>query len=158
MDWVAVEVGHMIEVQEGQRIFLKDQSIRKCVGFQKYLDVPSHSAKPHLRFNLPGERAYVHEMLKAGSPVPSPERTPPPLSPQLLPQTTTLFSHADIPDRVHGAQHPFLPHVISWKKWTENLGFPKVVIYQISLIRLILHLRSPCPHCSINHRRQIEHL
>jgi hypothetical protein len=52
---VAVEVGHTIEVREGQRIFLKDQSIRKCVGFQTYLDATSRSSKPHLRFNLPGE-------------------------------------------------------------------------------------------------------
>ena len=44
MDWVAVDVGHMIEVQQGQRILLKDQSIRKCIGFQKCLDVPSHSS------------------------------------------------------------------------------------------------------------------
>ena len=88
MDWVAVDVGHMIEVQEGQQIFLKDHSIHKCAGFQKCLDAPSCSSKPHLHFNLPAEHAYVRDMLKAGSPTPSPQQTPPLLSPPLLPPHT----------------------------------------------------------------------
>ena len=107
MDWVAVEVGHTIEVQEGQQIFLKDQSIRKCIGFQKYIDVPSCSAKPHLHFNLPGERAYVREMLKVGSPIHQPPQqnpNPPPLPLSQPPLQTnnsrlspTLFSQAEGP-------------------------------------------------------------
>ena len=80
VDWIAVDIGHVVEVQEGQQLFLKDQSLRKCIDFQKCLDAPSWSSKPHLRFNLPREHAYVREMLNAGSLMPSPQQTPSPSS------------------------------------------------------------------------------
>ena len=75
-----MDIGHVVEVQEGQRLFLKDQSLRKCIDFQKCLDAPSRSSKPHLHFNLPRERAYVREMLNAGSLMLSPQQTPSPSS------------------------------------------------------------------------------
>jgi hypothetical protein len=97
MDWVAIEVGHMVEVQEGQHIFLKDQSIHKCIGFQQHLDA-IRSSKPHLRFNLPGERAYVREMLKVESSISSRQQTPSPLSPLLLPpMRSSQMSPTDMP-------------------------------------------------------------
>jgi hypothetical protein len=32
-DWVGVDIGYVIEVCEGQRIFLKDGALQKCAGF-----------------------------------------------------------------------------------------------------------------------------
>ena len=79
-DWVAVDVGYVIEVLEGQRIFLKDRSLRKCLDLQKCLDAPPRKSTPHLHYNLPRERAYVREMLKITSPTPSHQQTPSPLA------------------------------------------------------------------------------
>ncbi|KAF8952645.1 hypothetical protein BDZ97DRAFT_1681014 [Flammula alnicola] len=76
-DWVAVDVGYVVEVQEGQRIFLKDRSLRKCMDFQKCLDTPHRNSTPHLHYNLPRERAYVREMLKTVSPISSPRQITP---------------------------------------------------------------------------------
>lgn len=98
MDWVAVDIGHIVEVQEGQRLFLKDQSLQKCIDFQKCLNTPSRSSKPHLRFNLPHERAYVREMLNAGQagpPMSSLRQTPSP-SPLLLLHKTTNHEHLSL--------------------------------------------------------------
>ncbi|KAF8814083.1 hypothetical protein BYT27DRAFT_7082951 [Phlegmacium glaucopus] len=74
LDWVAIDVGYVIEVREGQRLFLKDASIRRCADFQKSLDTRPNCT-PHLHRRLPHERAYVREMLKTIS---SPQQPTPP--------------------------------------------------------------------------------
>lgn len=71
--WVGVDYGYVIEVCEGQRIFLKDGALQKCCGFQECLDAHPSSRTPHLHLRLPHERAYVRDMLKAKSPSPSSE-------------------------------------------------------------------------------------
>lgn len=54
--WVAVDFDHVIEVQEGQHIFLWDHSVTICHHFNTLSKQASH---PHLLNNLPQERAYV---------------------------------------------------------------------------------------------------
>lgn len=82
-DWVGVDIGYVIEVCEGQHIFLKDAALQKCPGFQQCLDVRPSSITPHLHLRLPHERSYVREMLKAKSPSPSTPSSSPPSSMQL---------------------------------------------------------------------------
>ncbi|KAF8894186.1 hypothetical protein CPB84DRAFT_1837276 [Gymnopilus junonius] len=84
------------------RIFLKDQSLCKWIDVQRCLEAPSRNSTLHLRYGLPRERAYVREMLKAGSPLPSPQRTPSPPSPPgfstpVLPQLINHKQMAAIP-------------------------------------------------------------
>ena len=54
--WLTVGVDHIIEVHEGQHVFLRDRSVRKCERFDEHFNQVS---RPHLRNNLPQERAYV---------------------------------------------------------------------------------------------------
>ena len=69
-----------------------------CIDFQKCLDAPSWSSKPHLCFNLPRECAYVHEMLNAGTLMPSPQQTPSPSSlQQPANHEPALFTHTPSP-------------------------------------------------------------
>jgi hypothetical protein len=63
--WVTVDVDHIVEVQEGQRVFLRDRSVRSCQGFDELFKQVS---RPHLRNNLAQERAYVRNAWKALSP------------------------------------------------------------------------------------------
>ncbi|EDR05526.1 uncharacterized protein LACBIDRAFT_329487 [Laccaria bicolor S238N-H82] len=87
-DWVAVEIGHTVEVQEGHRLFLKYHSLCKCIDLQKCLNTPSQGSKPHLHLNLPHEHAYVREMLNASPSTSSQPQTSSPSSPLLLHETT----------------------------------------------------------------------
>jgi len=63
--WVTVDIDHIVEVWEGQRVFLRDRSVKSCQGFDKLFKQISH---PHLRDNLAQERAYVRNAWKALSP------------------------------------------------------------------------------------------
>ena len=54
--WLTVGMDHVIEVHEGQCVFLRDCSVHKCEQFNKLFKQVSH---PHLHNNLPQERAYV---------------------------------------------------------------------------------------------------
>ena len=42
--WIAVDVGHIMVVYEGQRVFLRDRSAKNCPGFDKHLKEIHH---PH---------------------------------------------------------------------------------------------------------------
>ncbi|KAF8804797.1 hypothetical protein BYT27DRAFT_7225166 [Phlegmacium glaucopus] len=74
LDWVAIDVGYVIEVHKGQCLFLKDASIHRCADFQKSLDT-CPNCTPHLHCHLPHECAYVREILKTIS---SPQQPTPP--------------------------------------------------------------------------------
>lgn len=67
LDWVEVDVGHVVEVQEGQRILLKDRNIQYCEDLHKFLEARSRYTTPHLYSNLSQERASVREMFKQPS-------------------------------------------------------------------------------------------
>ena len=54
--WLMVGIDHVIEVHEGQHVFLRDCSVHKCEQFDKLFKQVS---PPHLRNNLPQECAYV---------------------------------------------------------------------------------------------------
>ncbi|KAF8802795.1 hypothetical protein BYT27DRAFT_7215152 [Phlegmacium glaucopus] len=60
--WLTIDVDHIIEVREGQHVFLRDRSVINCHGFDELFKQVSH---PHLRNNLPQERAYVRNAWKA---------------------------------------------------------------------------------------------
>ena len=85
LDWVAIHAGYVMEVHKGQRLFLKDASLRKCLDFQKSLDTCSQGSTPHLHNHLAHEHAYVREMHKTMSHPSSPQES---LSP--LPSTSTI--------------------------------------------------------------------
>jgi len=70
-DWVAVNAGYVMEVQEGQHIFLKDASLSKCTDFMKLLETYSQGSASHLHYHLPYQRSYVREMHKQYSSFPS---------------------------------------------------------------------------------------
>ncbi|KAF8878492.1 hypothetical protein CPB84DRAFT_1852373 [Gymnopilus junonius] len=52
--WVNVSIGHVIELQEGARIFLKATHVTDCQDFDKLLSSEADSPM-HLCYNLPGE-------------------------------------------------------------------------------------------------------
>ena len=89
-DWVAIDVGYVMEVHEGQHIFLKDASLHKCVDFHKSLDSLPQTSTPHLHRHLARERAYVCEMHKTTSPQE-------PLSPPASISLTTLSQQPAFP-------------------------------------------------------------
>lgn len=142
LDWVAVDVGHVLEVCDGQRLFLKDASIRNCIEFQKSLDSHPRRSAPHLHKQLPRERAYVREMLKTASPPSSPrlhslpasssssivlpsntEPTPSPLATEPTPSPL----HSQLPsssEKISGTGGPSDPIVLigkdSEKQWPSD--------------------------------------
>lgn len=65
-DWVAIDVGYVTEVHEGQRVFLKDASLRKCVDFHKSLDSRPPTSTPHLHRHLAREQGYSYCQRKCG--------------------------------------------------------------------------------------------
>lgn len=78
-DWVAVDEGYVMEVYEGQQLFLKDACLRKCVDFEKCLDTHTRTSgggAHHLYNQLARERAYVRKAQKMRSPSYSPPRSP----------------------------------------------------------------------------------
>ena len=85
LDWVAIHAGYVMEVHEGQCLFLKDASLRKCLDFQKLLDAHSQGSTPRLHNHLAHKRAYIREMHKTMSHPSSPQES---LSP--LPSTSTI--------------------------------------------------------------------
>ncbi|KIJ92432.1 hypothetical protein K443DRAFT_13606 [Laccaria amethystina LaAM-08-1] len=76
LDWVEVDVGHVVEVQEGQRILLKNRNIQCCEDLHKFLEAHSRYTTPHLYSNLSQERASVREMFKQPSLFTTPTRNP----------------------------------------------------------------------------------
>ena len=76
-DWVAVNAGYVMEVQEGQRLFLKDASLLKCADFIKLLETRPQGPASHLHYHLPHQRSYVREMHKRHSPFPCLSESPP---------------------------------------------------------------------------------
>lgn len=67
-DWVAVEVGYVVKVQEGDRLFLKDGSLRTCIKFDDCLAARPQRT-PHIHYGLAYERAYVRKAHKDISPL-----------------------------------------------------------------------------------------
>jgi len=61
-DWVAIDVGYVMEVREGQCLFLKDTSLCKCIDFHKLLNLCPQPSTPHLHHHLSHECAYIHDM------------------------------------------------------------------------------------------------
>ncbi|KAF8968976.1 hypothetical protein BDZ97DRAFT_301254 [Flammula alnicola] len=61
--WVTISAGHVIELQEGARVFLKASHVIDYLDFDKLLNPESTSA-PHLRYNLAGERQELRERYK----------------------------------------------------------------------------------------------
>jgi hypothetical protein len=108
LDWVAIHAGYVMEVHEGQHLFLKDASVRKCIDFQKSLDTRSQASTPHLHNHLAHERAYVREMHKSMSNPSSPQE---PLSP--LPSTTSTISFQQPPSLAVTQLTPVIDPILS---------------------------------------------
>ncbi|KJA20095.1 hypothetical protein HYPSUDRAFT_142688, partial [Hypholoma sublateritium FD-334 SS-4] len=64
--WITIDVDHVMEVQEGQCIFLRDRSVADCQGFDELF---KQLTLPHLRDNLLQERTYVRNAWKTVSPI-----------------------------------------------------------------------------------------
>ncbi len=83
-DWVAIDQGYVMEVREGQRLFLKDASLRMCPDFDRLFDARSQPPT-HLYDHLATERTYVREAHKQWPPSSSPQPVcllpPQPVSP-----------------------------------------------------------------------------
>ena len=47
--WLMINIGHVVTVHEGQHVFLRDCSVKNCVGFDKYIKEICH---PHLLTGL----------------------------------------------------------------------------------------------------------
>lgn len=106
-DWVSVDVGHVVEVQEGQRIFLKDCSARKCMDFDKILGA-SQYATPHLHRHLARERAYVRDIHKSQSPLSTPHRSQSQATPTFL-SPIPIFTTAHTPGPYYEPLFPSTP-------------------------------------------------
>lgn len=81
VDWVAVDIGHVIDFSEGQRpVLLKCRSVDNCAGLDKIFAGASKYTTPHLYRHLPRERAYVREhpvqLTPGQSPCPSKMSSP----------------------------------------------------------------------------------
>ena len=76
--WVAVDIDHVIEVGEGQHIFLQDRSVTVYHHFDTLSKQASH---PHLHNNLPQECAYVRNAWRALAPHSTSLATSPPPDP-----------------------------------------------------------------------------
>ena len=63
-NWVTISTGHVIEVKEGARVFLKASHVINYADFDKLLN-PKLTSAPHLRYNLAGERRELRERYKA---------------------------------------------------------------------------------------------
>ena len=73
--WIVVDVGHILVVYEGQRVFLRDRSAKNCPGFDKHLKEIHH---PHLRTGLRQERTFVREAHKVATSSKKRKATSPP--------------------------------------------------------------------------------
>jgi hypothetical protein len=64
--WTTVRIGHVITLRDGDHIFLKRPDVIHCLNFDDLL-FGSQGRKPHWHFskNLPHDRAYVRQALKA---------------------------------------------------------------------------------------------
>ena len=76
LDWVEVDVGHDVEVQEGQHILLKNWNIQYCEDLHIFLEACSQYTPPHLYSNLPQEQAAICEMFKHLSLFTTPTQSP----------------------------------------------------------------------------------
>jgi len=62
--WVACDVGLVIEVQEGQQLYVKDRNVEEPINFHSHYLSRSLNLPPHLRNNLAGERRAVRDAYK----------------------------------------------------------------------------------------------
>ena len=76
--WVTIDIDHVMEVSEGQCVFLRDRSVKVCQGFDDLFKPISY---PHLRNNLSQERAYVRNAWKGLSLSPQKRKATSPPSP-----------------------------------------------------------------------------
>ncbi|PPR00012.1 hypothetical protein CVT26_009292 [Gymnopilus dilepis] len=115
--WVTVDVGHILRVKEGRRVFLKDLHVVNCTEFDKVFYTQSQPHTPHLHHSLARERAYVREMHRnspfstpcptAASPAPtllnSIPSTPAPLPPLMLGPSVSPNPFNDPPEFEEGS-------------------------------------------------------
>lgn len=76
--WVTIDIDHVMEVREGQCVYLRDRSVKVCQGFDDLFKPISY---PHLRNNLAQERAYVRNAWKGLSSSPQKRKATSPPSP-----------------------------------------------------------------------------
>lgn len=65
--WTKIPVGHVINVKNGESVFLKAPGVVKCLNFDEILHnttITKPKAQFHMRNNLPQERAYIRKAYK----------------------------------------------------------------------------------------------
>jgi hypothetical protein len=63
--WSKVPIGHIITLTPGEHIYLKGYDVSNCQEFDRLLSASQHAGEPHFSKNLPYERTYVRQTLKA---------------------------------------------------------------------------------------------
>ena len=65
--WTKIHVGHVINVKNGESVFLKAPGVVNCLNFDEILrntTITKPNTQFHIRSNLPQERAYVRQAYK----------------------------------------------------------------------------------------------
>jgi hypothetical protein len=64
--WTKIPVGHVINVKNGESVFLKAPGVVNCLNFDKICNttIMKPEARFHIRNNLPQERAYIRQAYK----------------------------------------------------------------------------------------------
>jgi hypothetical protein len=62
--WTTVQISHIITLQDGDHIFLKQADVTRCLKFDALLS-GSEERKPHFVKDLPCDRTYIRQALKA---------------------------------------------------------------------------------------------
>jgi hypothetical protein len=65
--WTKIPVGHVVNVKNGESVFLKAPGVINCLNFDEILHnttITKPKAQFHMRNNLPQERAYVRQAYK----------------------------------------------------------------------------------------------
>jgi len=62
--WTTIRIGHIITLRDGNRVFLKRAYVIHCLEFDNLLS-RSRGHNPHFSRNLPRDRAYIRQALKA---------------------------------------------------------------------------------------------
>ncbi|KAF8074790.1 hypothetical protein FPV67DRAFT_1389934, partial [Lyophyllum atratum] len=57
--WTKISIGHVIQLKDGDRVFLKALDVTDCLNFDTVLVKSLNSKQPNIRTNLKGDRAYV---------------------------------------------------------------------------------------------------
>ncbi|KAF8238041.1 hypothetical protein L208DRAFT_1214824, partial [Tricholoma matsutake] len=62
--WTTVQIGHIITLQDGDQVFLKQADVTRCLKFDALLS-GSEEHKPHFVKDLPCDCTYIRQALKA---------------------------------------------------------------------------------------------